>query len=472
MIESAPLWKLSDIHDALEGIRERSARGDWVITRIIIDSRIAELGDVFIAIRGEHKDGHAYIQQAFTKGASYAIMEVMPEGLPSEQQDKCIVVEDTHEALRRLASYRRTQMRGKICGVTGSVGKTTVKKMIGLACEALGNTYITEGNLNNHYGVPLTLANMPKETDFAVIEAGMNHAGELSALTRIIEPDAVVITSIEMVHTEHFDPRDPLSEIAKAKAEIMEGLVDGGIAVLPADSPRYALLEHKANELGVSVQSFGMAREANSRIINYALEDGVYLMRVSVNHTRVELQLKCYGFHYVYDALAALAIVSALGGDVHKAAEALSEFEPEKGRGKIHKIRGWTLVDDSYNASPASMKAALESLMLMHRSGEAKGRKIAVLGDMLELGPRESEYHIALAKEVDKYGVDMVLCVGPLMAMMAAAIPNVTNTESHCYESWQDARQALLDFADDDDIVLIKGSHGSEMWKIVDALTD
>jgi UDP-N-acetylmuramoyl-tripeptide--D-alanyl-D-alanine ligase len=463
MIE--PLWTLQDIAKATGGL----CATDGEAYGISIDSRTVRSGDVFLALKGEHQDGHAYVQQAFAKGAVAAIVSDPVENAP----EALITVDDTNAALIALGQQARDRTAAQIVGVTGSVGKTGTKEALNAALSRSGATHASERSYNNDIGVPLTLARMPAATQYGVLEMGMNHSGELRALTAQARPDVAVITNVESVHAEFFDSTD---DIADAKAEIFEGMPTSGTAILNCDNPYFDRLASAASAAGLSnVLSFGEAEGADIRLLKYFEADDCSTVNADIAGELMTYRIGVPGIHWVKNSLAVLASVHVLGADLGYAGLALGEMVAPKGRGRRHSVSfrdGAVLViDESYNASPVSMRAAISDLSRakgpMPDSG-IPGRKIAVLGDMLELGDDSVAQHRALANPLQDAGVDLVFTVGAATSALHDAL-EIFRRGGHA-ASASELVPALVDQLQPGDVVMLKGSNAMGLGSVVDAL--
>jgi UDP-N-acetylmuramoyl-tripeptide--D-alanyl-D-alanine ligase len=379
-----------------------------------------------------------------------------------------LVVPDVLDGLRALARAARTRLQAKVIGVTGSVGKTGTKEGLRLALTPSGATHASVASYNNHWGVPLSLARCPASVDYAVFEMGMNHAGEIEPLTRLVRPQVAIITTVEPVHLEFFRS---IEEIADAKAEIFLGVEAGGAAVINRDNKQFARLQRAAKAAGVArVIAFGEHARADARLVKVALHPDCSTVQAKILGTDVTYKVGAPGRHLVLNSLAVLAAVALTGADLALAALALAELKPAAGRGARATLEladgsSALLIDESYNANPASMRAALALL------GQAKlgprGRRIAVLGDMLELGPEGAALHRALAKPVVASGVDLVFCCGPLMGSLWEALP--PERRGGYAETAAELQPQVLSAIRPGDAVMVKGSLGSRMGTIVKA---
>ncbi len=434
------------------------------ISGVSIDSRTIMPGEAFFAITGDKMDGHDYLKAAFQNQASVV---VMAESKVSRfnRIAPAVVVENVLEALNRLAIAARKRSHAKVIAVTGSVGKTSTKEMLRLALAADGEVHASAASFNNHWGVPLSLSRLPPQTPFAVFEIGMNHAGEITPLTKMVRPHVAIVTNVEAVHLEHFAS---VNAIADAKAEIFEGLEPGGFfAVLNADNPHFERLAEAARKVGAQVKSFGTVRTADARLLMHSVLSDRTAITASVLGKDLAYKLGAPGSHFVMNSLAVLLTARLTDIDVKAAALALADFKPPAGRGQRHVLHVGggraTLLDESYNANPASMRAAIELL------GQTKaGRRIAVLGDMLELGPLADEMHRNLADLLAKAKIDLLFCAGPHMRALYDAVPAVRR--GGWAEVSSELEPRVLDAIRPNDAVMIKGSLGSRMGPIVTAL--
>ena len=447
--------------------------GVWAAGGVSIDTRTLQPGDLFVALK-DVRDGHDFVGQALEKGAAAALVSRVPDGLSSGAS--LLVVPDVLKALEDLGRAARARGRARVVGVTGSVGKTSTKEMLRVVLGGQGRVHAAEASYNNHWGVPLTLARMPREADFAVIEIGMNHPGEIAPLSRMARPDVVVITTVAPAHLEAFDS---IEGIAHEKASIIEGLEPGGVAVLPADLPTSPILGARARGAGAGIVTFGAAEGADYRLNSAQIGDDNTVVRALRRGQPVLYKVMSPGRHFAMNGLAVLAVADALGLDPVIAATDLGRWQPPAGRGVRERIvldlveeTSFELIDDAFNANPASMAASLEVLINARpRDGigsKAKGRRIAILGDMLELGPEEAALHAAIAQTPGLQAVDIIHCVGPRMRALHAALPRGQRGD------WVESAAALLPRArqliDAGDIILVKGSKGIKVSLMVDAL--
>jgi UDP-N-acetylmuramoyl-tripeptide--D-alanyl-D-alanine ligase len=456
------LWTASEAAVATGGRNTR----DWSASGVSIDSRSIAAGDLFVALSGPNFDGHDFVKDALAKGATAAMVARVPAGV--SEAAPLLIVADTMAALEALGRASRRRTTAQIVGVTGSVGKTGTKEALRRAFERQGATFASVGSLNNQWGVPLSLSRMPRETAFGVFEMGMNHAGEIDALSRLVEPHVAVITTVEPVHLGHFPS---VAAIADAKAEIFAGMAPSGAAVLNRDNPHFERLAAAARARGIiRIVGFGSHPEAAVKLIDSHLYATASAVTASVMGEIVDYCIAIPGQHWVMNSLAVLGAVKAASADVGAAAGAMSSLRPLEGRGRRHTIAvgGGTaeLIDESYNASPASMRAAFGVLAAM--TPPKGGRRIAVLGDMLELGDEAARLHAELAQALVDAEVTLVFAAGPMMRRLYDALPKRMRG-GHAATAAALA-QTVSRRLRPGDIVSVKGSHGSRMGDVVKRL--
>ncbi len=460
-MNDTPLWTLDALAAAVQGrVRGTPAQA---ITGVSIDSRTINAGEAFFAIKGDRVDGHDYVAKAHAGGAGVSVVaEARLGDMP--QDAPLIVVDDVLEALRRLARAARARSNAKIVAVTGSVGKTSSKEMLRLTLSRSGETHASAASYNNHWGVPLSLARLPQSARYGVFELGMNHAGELTPLSQMVQPHIALITTIEPVHIEFFSG---IEAIADAKAEIFAGLVAGGAAVLNRDNAQFARLAEAARSHGVKeIAGFGESKEAAARLIDVQLGAEGSSVRASILGEEIFYSLSAPGRHVVQNSLGVLACVKLAGADLAKAAHSLAGLMQPKGRGQrfVLTVNGGKalLLDESYNANPASMRAAID--VLGRAPVGAGGRRIAVLGEMLELGASAETLHAGLAADLAAAKVDKVFCAGPLMRALYDALPPARR--GGYAESGERIEPEVLAVLKPGDAVMIKGSNASRMHAI------
>ncbi|WP_446740642.1 UDP-N-acetylmuramoyl-tripeptide--D-alanyl-D-alanine ligase [Sphingomonas sp. CFBP 8764] len=450
-----PLWTSAEIAAATGGI----ASAEFAVTGVAFDSREVGPGDLFVAMKGEASDGHLYLDQAFAQGAAGAIVSE-PCAHPH------VLVADSFTALQMLGRASRVRSGATIIGVTGSVGKTSAKEALFAALDrgAPGAVHRSVKSYNNHTGVPLSLARMPRDARFGVFEMGMNHAGELAELTQIVRPHIAVVTAIAPAHTEFF--RDE-SAIADAKGEIFAGLEPDGVAIIPFDSPHRDRLTAAAAPHAARIVTFGIAKGADVRAIETVrLATGATFVTVQQDGRELSFTMAQPGMHWVSNALAVVACVEAAGADLGLAGLGLAELGGLQGRGARFMTPladGQALViDESYNANPASMRATLAVL------AKEPGRHVALLGEMRELGEASADYHAGLAEPILAANVEMALLVGEAMAPLAQALEGKVETV-HVGDAAA-ALTSLRTILAPGDAVLIKGSNGVGLARVVTSL--
>lgn len=465
-----PLWTLDTAAAAMGGRAVADAAAPRELSGISIDTRTLKVGDLFFAIRGEARDGHDFVRDALARGAGAAVVaeeraadlaEAGPViAVPSRDEDGVLA------AMRGLAAAARARTGARVLAVTGSVGKTGTKEALRHVLAAQGATHASVASYNNHWGVPLTLSRMPAASEFGVFEVGMNHAGEIAPLTRLVRPEIAIVTTVEPVHIEHFRS---LSGIADAKGEIFYGLEPGGVAIVNRDNPNFERLKaHALASRAGRIVSFGEHREADVRAERIVMRPDLSIVDVRAMGQAVTYQLGTPGRHTALNSLAVIAAVQALGADLALAALSLAQLRPPAGRGARTMLRigdgEALLVDESYNANPASIRAALSTLA----GAETAGRRIAILGDMMELGADAPALHRELAGAVEEHGIDLVLTAGPLMQELFEALP--ASRRAAARPTSAELVDPVLDLVRPGDAVMVKGSNSTRMGRIVEAL--
>jgi UDP-N-acetylmuramoyl-tripeptide--D-alanyl-D-alanine ligase len=457
-----PLWTSSEALMATHG----KARGDWQAYDLAIDSRDVRPGDLFVALKGEATDGHKYVEAALKAGAVAALVGDDTFGMPESWP--LLMVPDTFKALQDMGVAARARSKARRIGVTGSVGKTGVKEALKAALARQNRVHASIRSFNNHVGVPLTLARLPRKADYAVLEMGMNHPGELAALSALARPDVALITTIQPAHTEFFSS---IEAIADAKAEIFDGMPADGIAILNRDIEQYDRLADAARARGLTrIVSFGDHAQADVRLLRSKVTGDCSCVTADISGQMMMYKVGMPGRHWVANSLAVLAAVQAVGADLSLAGLALASMTPLGGRGRRYRLT-WlggtiTVIDESYNASPAAMHAAIETLG--DASVQAHGRRVAVLGDMLELGERSESYHQALAAPLRDAGTDLVFTMGREMRALADILtPGVHAGHAENADALLTLlKRTLLP----DDVVLVKGSNSMGLSVVVDGL--
>ncbi|MGE0022528.1 MAG: UDP-N-acetylmuramoylalanyl-D-glutamyl-2,6-diaminopimelate--D-alanyl-D-alanine ligase [Hyphomicrobium sp.] len=463
-MSDAPLWTFDDLVRAAGGRAERATGAP--ILGFSIDTRTLRPGEAFVALK-DQRDGHEFVGSAFKAGAAAALVS---EGYEAQPEDGPLIrVADTLAALEAIGRAARARLapEARVVAVTGSAGKTGTKDMARAALSRVGATHGADKSFNNHWGVPLTLARMPAATRYGVFEIGMNHPGEITPLARLVRPHIAIITTVEPVHLAQFPS---VEAIAAAKAEIFAGLEPDGIAILNRDNTHFELLRHLAEAAGAHVVSFGQDARADVRPKVLELSSEGTVIELSLAGRNVHFRVAVPGIHIARNALAVAAAVAAAGADPDEALEALASLPPPPGRGTrtVLSVGGGELllIDESYNANPASMRAAFSVLATVPRSDYP--RRIAVLGDMLELGPEEVALHVGLKEAVDGAGTDLVFACGPNMGHLFSAL--APGRQGAWAPSSAELAGRLLAVVAPGDVVMIKGSNGSRMGLLAEAL--
>ncbi|MEM9015015.1 MAG: UDP-N-acetylmuramoyl-tripeptide--D-alanyl-D-alanine ligase [Pseudomonadota bacterium] len=446
------------------------ARGDgaswpaeeWAARGVSIDTRNIKPGELFVALR-DQRDGHEFVRNAFGAGAAAALVSRAPDDAPAGAP--LLVVGDTLQGLRDLAVAARMRNFGKRIAVTGSAGKTSTKEMLRDLLGAQCQVHAAERSFNNHWGVPLTLAQLPMRSEYSVFEIGMNHAGEITPLSKLVRPHAAIVTTVAPAHLAAFKD---VSEIAEAKAEIFLGLAPGGVAILPLDNEHYPLLRDRAERAGAACAiTFGESSEADFQLESHEPSESGAVLSIRIFGKRHKVEFGLAGRHQACNALAALAAAHSVGADIEAALGVMPSIQPVDGRGALAEVPVGDgkaiLVDESYNANPASMHAALEAFA----STPAK-RRIIVLGEMLELGPRSAEFHAALGRDINVMDIDRIYAVGGLMEELWT----VTNKDRRAAfaKSADHLINAVIDDIRAGDAIMVKGSNGSKVSLIAKAI--
>ncbi len=464
------LWTSSEAQAATGGHATRAFEASGVS----IDSRSLAPGDLFVALK-DVRDGHEFVAAALAQGAAAALVSHIPPGC--SETDPLLIVPDVLAALTALGQAGRARSKAQVIAVTGSVGKTSSKEMLRAVLAAQGTVHAAEASFNNHWGVPLTLARLPREAAFAVVEIGMSHAGEIAPLARLTRPHAALITTVAAAHLEAFGA---LAAIAQEKAAVFEGLEPGGMAVIPSGLPVTKILVDAAVAAGARLVRFGGEPGDDYRLISTRIVEDVTIAQATVRGRALLFKVRSAGRHFALNALGVLAMAEAVGVDPTLAVLDLGQWLPPQGRGSRTRIyldivdgeKSFELIDDAYNANPASMAAAFEVLAAATPCDGVgrvrKGRRIAILGDMLELGETEAALHAAIAELPAMASVKLVHCVGPRMQALWQALPPGQRGEWH--ETAQGLAVRAHHLADAGDVVLVKGSKGSRVSLVVDAL--
>jgi len=463
MVKSNTIWSAKEAALAL-GLE---VQDDWVATGMSIDSRTTQEGDLFVALQGDNGNGQDYVSNALDNGAVAAVVSAPVEGVDNKY---LLIVPDTLKAMELLGISARDRTSAKVIGITGSVGKTGTKEMLATALASQGQVHASIKSYNNHWGVPLSLSSMHAGTDYGVFEMGMNHPNEISPLTKMVKPDIAIITTIAPVHIEHFE--DGMDGIVNAKAEIFDGVKKEGSVILNHDSEYYLDLKNKASAKDIRSFSFGEHENADAKIIDCLEAANGSRIKAEILGEEINYSLQIAGRHIACNSLAVLLAVSLAGGDVQKAANAIAKQEPIVGRGKREFLdidnsnNPVTLIDESYNASPLAMSAAFKVLALVDPG--RGGRRIAVLGDMLELGKDSGKLHAELALPLKAANIDLVYTCGKHMKKLYEQLP--ANQKGEHKDSSEDLAQIVPEVLIPGDVVMVKGSFGSKMGLVVEAL--
>lgn len=459
------VWSAHEIATATHG----KTTGDWTAHSVSIDTRTLQPGALFVALPGTKVDGHDYVAQALESGAAAALVSKPVAGVDTS---RLVTVSNVEAALQALGTAARARSNAKFIGVTGSVGKTGAKEMLAHALAAIGSVYATKGNLNNHLGVPINLANLPSAVDYAVIEMGMNHAGEISPLSRMTQPHVSLITTVEAVHLEFFPS---VSAIADEKAAIFDGMGEAGVAVIPSDNDHFLRLKTHAERKGLDrILSFGTGRSANCRMVDVRIVGGHSEIEAVIAGTPFTYRLGTLGKHWALTSVAVLGIIDALGGDLAAAASSLEYFVEPKGRGQLRNLgfKGshLQLVDDSYNASPVSVKGAIEKIASIRDASKEKLRTVVVLGDMLELGEQAEDLHVGLVPTLINNQMDLVFAAGTFMEKLYQALPE--GMQGAYRATSRELAPVVVNALRGNDLVLVKGSRGSRMDLVATAIEE
>lgn len=448
---SSPLWTSTDSAAATQG----QATGEWAVKGLSIDSRTLQPDDLFVAIKGEHFDGHDHAADALKKGAAAVMISHRPPDLPADAP--ALVVPDTMAGLTALAAAARTRSSAAIIAITGSVGKTTTKEMLQHIAQAQMPTHATTGNLNNHIGLPLTLARLPVWARYGIFEIGMNHPNEIAPLSTLLQPGLCLITNIGTAHIENF--AEGQLGIARAKAEIFAG-AKGGVAILPKDTPFHEILKEEAGSAGINgILTFGRDTSADAHLIDAKVVGDKTRVLARILGRNVDFVLPLPGEHMALNSIAVLMAAEVARLDPARAIATLSKFEPLKGRGQRKQFGDITVIDESYNASPLSMIAAIR--VLGQSQLQTGGRRVAVLGNMLELGATAPQAHADLVQELVAQKVDQVFCCGELMKHLWDVLPLAMRGR------WTPDAASLAPVVASavapHDLVLVKGSRGQQV---------
>ncbi|NBV05686.1 MAG: UDP-N-acetylmuramoyl-tripeptide--D-alanyl-D-alanine ligase [Proteobacteria bacterium] len=466
------VWTKSELITALSGeLLQYRITDNLEIDEVVIDSRKTPKSGLFLALKGEKNDAHAFLKQAVENGCK-ALLVHDKSALEKVSNSDFILVKDTFKALYKLAEFSRKRSSAKIIAITGSVGKTSTKEMLKLAFSAIGKTFATPGNLNNHFGVPLCLANFSSDCEFGIFEMGMNHANEIEPLSSLAKPHLAIITNVGPVHIEFFKNEE---EIALAKSEIFLGLVEKGSALINRDNQHFNFLKKRAEMLGIASQNiitFGKDFESDYCLKSFQIKtvDSSEVLLKTKNNSKISYQISTSSKTAIFNSVIVAASLDLLTNDVKTGLTQLTHLQDSAGRGKAFEInfadKKITIIDDSYNASVPSMKAGIEHALEL-KSALHKKRVVAILGDMLELGEKSIELHEEITNYLTQLNIDFAILVGEKMTAATKKLP-----QKH-YKTFSDSSAASLEIQDlikDNDILYVKGSRGMKMEKIIENL--
>jgi UDP-N-acetylmuramoyl-tripeptide--D-alanyl-D-alanine ligase len=466
------LWQISDLKLALKDQLVKIHELDVQINHVVIDSRLKVENGLFVAFKGENNDGHNFLAQAFDNGCVLAIVDKIPDGFESDK--RLILVQNSILALEKLAIFSRNRIKAKIIAVTGSVGKTGVKEILKTIFSSQGKTFATFGNLNNNFGLPLSLCNVQRDVEFCIFEMGMNHLGEIEYLSKIAKPDIAIITTVCAAHIGNFNNEE---EIALAKSEIFIGLQEGGFALINADNQYCEFLKNRAIANGVSINNiinFGTKEISNIRLLAVEKAEN-FSSQVTIFSTKSKQQISylinTINQATIFNSLIAVACLEICGKDFNLGLESLQNIQIPQGRGNLINVEKdgikFTVIDDSYNANAASMMAGLKFLTDL-KSHQTTSRAIAFVGDMLELGEYSQKEHKAIANYISAYSIDKVLLVGEFMKDLILDV-KPEKLIGH-FSNSSLAAQNLQFKPQNGDIIFVKGSRGTRMEKLVEKI--
>lgn len=469
------LWNINELKESLSSvlIENKLLDNSIKIDEVFIDSRKKINNGLFIALKGENTDGHNFIKSAFESGAKIAIVDNIPNDIRnSDLINHLIVVSNTYEALNQLAIYSRKRTKAKIIALTGSVGKTGTKEMLKIAFESQGKTFATSGNLNNHIGLPLSLANMHADVEYGIFEMGMNHANEIIHLSKIAKPNIAIITNVGPVHIEFFKNEQ---EIAKAKSEIFAGILEDDIALINLDNHHHEYIYNQALNYGINkdkILNFGKNINADYAINAIKIIDAnLSSIEASTKSKQFKYLIGCTNESVAFNSIIILACLDIIGKNISAGLDSLQKFKNLSGRGNLIEItandKKLTIIDDSYNASILSMKAGLDNCIKI-KNNLNKNRMICALGDMLELGDKSDEIHTEVLKYACDKNFDLIIAVGNKMEL---ASKNIKSKNILKFANSTEAGEQILKNLADNDIIYIKGSRGTRMEKIIENLT-
>ncbi len=455
------LWDNHSISKSVDG----RIYGKCLGNHIVFDSRKVERDDIFVALKGARTDGHYYVNDVLSKGGA-VIVDHIPRN--SEKRDRVVKVKNTFDAVKGMASFNRNRTKSKVVGITGSVGKTSTKETIYRMLKNIGEVFCTSGNFNGQIGIPFAVASMPIDVEYSIYEMGMSHSGEMTKITRLVKPDIVIITNIFGVHLENFKS---VSDIARAKAEIFYGMNSDGIVLLNQDNKYTNLLVECAKEQGIkNIYTFGTSVESDAYIESYSInKQGFSVIKANVFGEVIEFEVPLCGEHQALNIVSALLLAKKLSIDLQKAICGLKDIVQLKGRGEVINLscdnKSYVLVDESYNASPVSVVSSLKSFQDLCGTNKSIKRKVAILGDMYELGVNEKDLHRGLLDPIKFNTIDKVITVGSLMKELFSVLPEHVKL-SH-FEDYKELLGSIKSLINDGDALLIKGSNGTKLHEVV-----
>lgn len=455
------LWNNTSINQAVDC----KIYGECYGNKIIFDSRDTAKNNIFVALKGERTDGHYYLKDVLSKGGGAAVVDHIPENL--EEKDRIIKVNDTLDAIRNMAVFNRGRTKSRVIGITGSVGKTSTKETVHHMLRNLCKVFCTSKNYNGQIGIPMAVASMPIDVECSVYEMGMSFAGEMTKITKIVRPDIAIITNISGVHLENFNS---VEDIARAKAEIFNGMSGDGVVLLNKDNEYTPILIDCAKKQGIkSIYTFGSSAGSDAHLESYSVKNGQSIIKANICGEIVECKVPLCGEHQAFNILVALLLAKKLSINIQEASHALKDLGQLKGRGKVQELecdkKKFVLVDESYNASPVSMESSLKSFNELCGTNKAIKRKVAVLGDMYELGVNEKDLHRGLLDPVKFNKIDKVITVGSLMKELFSVLPKQLRI-SH-FKDHKELTSSIKDLINDGDAILIKGSNGTKLHEVV-----
>jgi UDP-N-acetylmuramoyl-tripeptide--D-alanyl-D-alanine ligase len=455
------LWNNSEIQRAISCKMHGTCYGN----KLEFDSRKIEKGDIFVALRGNNTDGHSYVKEALSRGCGAALVEHLPTEVP--HNNHLIEVNNVLSAVKDMAIFNRDRSKAKIIGITGSVGKTSTKEIVRHMLQRSRKIFYTSANFNGQIGIPMAVASMPEDTEFGIYEMGMSYAGEMTKISEIVKPDVAIITNIAGVHLENFGS---IKEIAKAKAEIFKSMRRDGVVLLNRDNEYTPLLVEYAKECGLTkIYTFGVSKESDGYLQSYVVKDNIVNIEANICGEVVKFSTSICGEHQALNMVLALLLAKTLSVDLNEVSSNFQDLPRLKGRGAIYKLsvnkKQVTLVDESYNASPLSVKASLRSFSDFANNNSSVKRKVVLLGDMYELGPEAIDLHKGLLESLKFNSIDKVISVGDLMKELFAVLPEHTRLKH--FKDYKEAMNEIDELLKHDDMLLVKGSNGTKLHEIV-----